>query len=615
MKPLRLCSWTALALAVACGDPGAGGERGSLGDRQGPDGSASPTGPEGSDGLVGPDGVPTPGASVGPNGSSSAPDDVLGPVDSMGNPVPESPGQPVDVPALPEDAEPVTNTDVFSGSRVRRLTNVEYANTIADLFAVTVDIESLPLDTRQNDFTRNVAQAVDPVLGGHLQRLAAEVASTVVSSNLAGLVPCAGNGDRACAQTFLEGFAGRIYRRPLESSEVDSLLTLYDAGAADQSNAFASGMELVLQAMLQSASFLYVSEIGEAGAGPGDLAVLDPFELAASLSFLLTAHPPDDTLVAKATDGSILESSVREEEARRLLSTREAGLQIQRFVKQWLKLDTVSKIDKADERFAALRGPVEDEADRFISAIAFEGDGRLSTMLTAGYTFASPELASFYEVSADGSGRVDLTGSSRIGLLQTASFLAANSPNEESGPVLRGVAVLRKVLCVDLPSPAEVDDPEVQNVMPPPRDESQTTRARFAAHSDNPKCSSCHSVIDSIGFTFENFDAIGGERDTDNGTAVDTSGALNLGLASDGEVANSVELVHKIAAEPRTAECFARQVYRNGMADDAKEAEATFIRAISAAGTVTDDVKALLVQLVASNSFLLRRTPTPDEQL
>jgi hypothetical protein len=272
-------------------------------------------------------------------------------------------------------------------------------------------------------------------------------------------------------------------------------------------------------------------------------------------------------------------------------------------------------VDKADDRFAALRGPVEDEANRLISAIAFSGDGRLSTLLTAGYTYVGPEMADFYGVTADATGRADLGGSGRIGLLQTASFLAANSQNDDSGPILRGVAVLRKVLCYDLPDPSESSDPEVQNVMPPARDENLTTRERFAAHSDNATCATCHNAFDAIGFTFENFDAIGGLRTMDHGKPVDTSGALRLGLSSDGDVADSVELAQKIASEPRTAECFARHVYRSGMANATSQAEDTFIRSLGDRTAINDDVKALLTDLSGSNSFLLRRVPTPADQL
>jgi hypothetical protein len=124
-------------------------------------------------------------------------------------------------------------------------------------------------------------------------------------------------------------------------------------------------------------------------------------------------------------------------------------------------------------------------------------------------------------------------------------------------------------------------------------------------------CATCHDLIDPIGFTFENFDAIGGLRDTDHNQPVDTSGALAMGLSTDGPLADSVALSLKLAEEPRVAECFARHVYRNGMASNSFDAEATFIRSL----TVTDDVKALLVELASSNSFLLRRTPTADEQL
>lgn len=588
-----------------------------------PGSETEPGGTGATPGVIGPDGQPI-GPEGTPNGSGTVDvDDGTGPIlndpstEGTG-PVTLEPGDPIEVPELPEAADPVTSTDVFLGSRVRRLSNIEYRNTIRHLFGVEVDMAQLPNDSRQNDFTRNINQAVDPVLGGHLQRVAKEVAATVVAGGLSSYVSCADtSADAACAQTFIEEVGAQVYRRPLDGAEVQALLALYTQGGEGESNPFQSGIEIAVRAMLQSASFLYVSEIGSAQAAPGDLTLLNSWELASSLAYLMTAHPPDAELLAAASDGSILEPSVREAHATRLLQSDAAKEQIQRFVKQWLKIDRVATLDKADERFGSLRAPLEAETDALIADVAFNGDGRLSTMLTAGYTFIGPELEDFYGITADATGRADLTGTARLGLLQHGSFLAANSQPDQSGPVLRGVAVLRKIACVRLPSPAESDDPEVQMVMPPPPDPSLSTRERFAQHSDNTKCASCHALIDPIGFSFENFGPIGNERATDGGEnkAVDTSGGLNIGSTQDGPVADSVELSRKLAADPRVAECFARQLYRYGAATAVPPAEATFIRSLGDSTAITDNVKTLLVELVSSNSFLLRTVPTAAEQL
>jgi hypothetical protein len=52
-------------------------------------------------------------------------------------------------------------------------------------------------------------------------------------------------------------------------------------------------------------------------------------------------------------------------------------------------------------------------------------------------------------------------------------------------------------------------------------------RERMAAHRSNPVCASCHRTIDPVGFSFENFNAVGQWREADaDGQAVDSSAAL-----------------------------------------------------------------------------------------
>src|SRR5262249_47211044 len=156
--------------------------------------------------------------------------------------------------------------------------------------------------------------------------------------------------------------------------------------------------------------------------------------------------------------------------------------------------------------YSALKPQFMDETAAFIDTVLIEKQGSLRALLTAGFSIVSPELAQFYNVPVTSDGRTSLSGSERIGILQQASFLATHARGDESGPVTRGVAVLKRLLCRKLPNPAELG---IQ-VLPPAADPSRTTRERFAAHSQDAACRTCHRSIDPPGFAFENFDASGG---------------------------------------------------------------------------------------------------------
>jgi hypothetical protein len=64
------------------------------------------------------------------------------------------------------------------------------------------------------------------------------------------------------------------------------------------------------------------------------------------------------------------------------------------------------------------------------------------------------------------------------------------------------------------------------NITIPEIDSNATARERFSAHFENDTCATCHQLMDPIGFTFENFDAVGQYREAENGQAIDASGEI-----------------------------------------------------------------------------------------
>lgn len=438
----------------------------------------------------------------------------------------------------------------FPASRLRRLTNKEYDASVAKLLGTTLQLgATLPSESRQSGFTRNEGQVVDSVYALASEGAAEALALEAVSNRLATLLPCAASGTPGsdCAATFVARFASEAYRRPATQEEKDGLLQLFQMGA--NTDGFGVGIQWVIRAVLQSASFLYVTELGNgAEAEPGTL-VLSSFETAAQLSFLLTGEPPDAALQAAAADGSLLTGEVRAAQARRLLQSAKARPQLQNWVLEWLGIDRLRVLAKDVERypaFAELKPDMLQESRDFVSHVLFESGQGLAGLLEGEQSFASSALAEAYGSSLP-----------RRGILHQAAFLSATSNVADSGPIHRGVKVLRKVLCQPIADPSTLN---IQVVPPPPSD-SLTTRERFAQHSTNPDCAACHRSIDAIGFTFENFDAMGMYREQEQGKTVDASGAL-LGGDRAGTVMNSQELVARMAQSDEVKRCFALHLFR-----------------------------------------------------
>jgi hypothetical protein len=493
-------------------------------------------------------------------------------------------------------------------ARIRRLTNAEYERTVAALLGTTTTrfAAHFTPDSRQSGFTINADQRVDGVLADQLKLSAEALAHQAVTERLATLVPCAAAAaNETCAGTFIDSFGRRAFRRPLTSEEKSGLIDVFRAGIED--GTFADGIELVVRAVLQTPAFLYLTELGTTNAS-GQLVRLTDHEAAAQISYVVTGGPPDQALAGAADAGRLHDGAARAAEARRLMSQADSGEQARRLLEEWLGIDGLAVTDKDANlypRFRELRPAMLDETRGFIDDVLWRDSGSFGLLLTADFTVAPPALASFYGLGGGGSARLSLAGIRRRGILHHASFLAAHAHADASAPVIRGAVIRRKLFCQQLTVPT---DPSVMVVFPPP-DPSRTTRERYEAHLNNDLCRGCHSLLDPIGFSFEGFDAMGGARTMENGKPIDTSDTLT-GTDVDGDIADSVDLVMRLAGSAQVRSCLARNVLRFGAAQANDGVEREFLKVVAALPPAEQDKPlALLVAFVQSDLFLNRRVP------
>jgi hypothetical protein len=122
-------------------------------------------------------------------------------------------------------------------------------------------------------------------------------------------------------------------------------------------------------------------------------------------------------------------------------------------------------------------------------------------------------------------------------------------------------------------------------------------------------CATCHSQLDPVGFTFENFDAVGRVRATDQGQPVDTHGSITLDGASL-VLKDSIALADAIAASEELRSCAARQVVRfaSGRIDAA--AEAAFVEEVAELPAAwRGTLLGLFLSYVKSEGFAWRSAP------
>lgn len=490
-------------------------------------------------------------------------------------------------------------------ARIRRLTNAEYNASVKDLLSTSLSPGSdFPPDTRQHGFSLNEAQRIDPVLARQLDNAAIALAEEAVG-DLDSIAPCADavGGAEDCAAAFIDSFAAQAYRRPLTAQESESLLSLYRVGAEDAS--YADGVAHVIRGVLQSPNFLYLTEIGESfDAGP---VTMTNYEIASSMSYLLTGGPPDDELALAAAAGTLVDSADRREQALRLLAEERGANKAVRFVREWLGVDRISSTAKDSNvypEYEALRSAMGNETEAFVKETIATSGASVEDLLGAPWTVVSSDLAALY--GASGEGRVDVPD--RPGLLNQAAFLSVYAHAHETAPVLRGVAVLRRISCVEIEIPASLD----LDTTPPVPDPASTTRERFALHAQESECANCHRLIDPLGFSFEQFDGMGNFQAEDNGKPVDSVTDVELGKDFDGTYANSSELATALATSADVRECFARQVFRasSGEAEGIGVSEQAFVdRWAGLELEVQQSLIELLITYAESETMIQREVP------
>ena len=342
------------------------------------------------------------------------------------------------------------------------------------------------------------------------------------------------DAERACAAEILSTLARRAYRRPVAAAAVDLLLGFFEDGRAD--GGFEQGIEMALRRLLVSPEFLLRVERDPAGAD-GPYRVSD-LELASRLSFFLWSSLPDDELIEAAARGALRDPAGLESQVRRMLADERSASLVTNFAAQWLYLRNLPAVSPDFIVFPdfdeTLRRALREETELFFESVLRE-DRSVLDLITADYTFVNERLARHYGmpgVAGSHFRRVALPpGSPRGGLLGHGSILAVTGYATRTSPVVRGKWVLENLLGTPPPPPP----PNV-----PPLDEAKSAaalsmRERMEEHRRNPVCAACHALMDPVGLSLENFDAIGRWRTLTPGLApIDASGGLPDGTTFDG---------------------------------------------------------------------------------
>lgn len=455
-------------------------------------------------------------------------------------------------------------------TKLRRLSALEFNNTMQTLLGgLYVDYSTdLPDDEPMGPFVSNQSLPVGSQELRQYRTVAELVADTAVSLGTS-FLPCPAplGSDTACIEQFISEAVPRVFRRPLQGTEAQDLLSIYVVGRDGPEGTEADvprGLRLLLRAIVGSPDLLYIVDTGRSGVPSENPEPVSTHTLANRLSLAFWNAPPDDELLELAASGALLDEAVYEAQVERVLVDPRAQEALAHFFAELTGLDELPKKEKNAELFPQfneqLVQEMQEEQSEFVKDVVFAGDGTWTTLLSSNYGSPGPALASLY--GASGPAPVVLPVDQRRGLFTQAGYLAAHNKPDETSPVHLGINVREAILCEVMPPPP----PGVDTTLPEVSGEIRTSRDRFALHETGP-CKNCHELIDPIGLAFEHYDAIGAYRETDNGAPIDPTGQIiSTTGGEDGPMfTGALELSDQLAASPQVRDCVARQMLRSAL--------------------------------------------------
>jgi len=419
----------------------------------------------------------------------------------------------------------------------------------------------------------------------------------------------------ACAKEIFSTLAKRAYRRPVTNDDIAELMQYYADGM--KQGGFESGVREGVTGMLASPFFLYRGERVPTGLKPGEKYTITDLELASKLSFFLWNSIPDEELLDLAIKNKLSDPATLDKQVVRMLADPRSKTLASNFVFQWLDMTRLDAVVPDNDVFPYASGRMDPRQDfrteltLFADSI-FREDRNVVDLLRASHTYLNERLALQYgitDVKGDEFRRVELKDSARSGLLGKGAILMAAAYPNRTSPVLRGKFILANILGVPPANPPPnvptLNDKDIGTT------KALTVREMMAKHRASPACSSCHSVMDPLGFALENFDATGMWRDKDRfaGVAIDSAGEL-----PDGTKINGPDDLRKalLRRPDQFVQAFTENLLTYAMGRTREYYDMPTVRKIVRDTAAKDyRVSAIVQAVVKSDQFKMRRAPQP----
>ena len=335
-----------------------------------------------------------------------------------------------------------------------------------------------------------------------------------VAANLRELAGATADEENAAPKLrdFSQQFVERAFRRPLTDEQKQFFVERQFAESADP----ATAIKRVVLLALKSPRFLF----REPGTGS------DAYDVASRLSFGLWDSLPDGELLKTAAAAELKTREQVAAQAERMIADERTRGKVREFLIQWLKVDRFTEMPKDKTLYPdfspLVAHDLRSSLELLLDDVVWSEASDFRQLLLSDSLFLNGELANVYGLDMPEDQpfeKVQLDPGHRAGILTHPYLLSGFAYTSTSSPIHRGVFVSRSLLGRSLRPPPDAFTPLAPELHP-----DLTTRERIALQTNSKNCQSCHGMINPLGFTLENFDAIGRFRAEEKGKPIDASG-------------------------------------------------------------------------------------------
>jgi len=350
---------------------------------------------------------------------------------------------------------------------------------------------------------------------------------------------------------FCRRFAERAFRRPLTGEQKRLYIDHQFDAARDPQTAVKRSVLLILK----SPRFLY----REIGGGR------DAYDVACKLSFGLWDSLPDQQLLQAAASGQLATREQVVRQAERMVADLRAHAKLREFFLQWLKIDQVPDLAKDSARFPgfdqAAASELRTSLELFLDDVLWSEASDFRQLFLADYLYLNGRLAKFYGANLPADApfqKVILKSGQRSGLLSHPYLMTVFAYTATSSPIHRGVFLSRNVLGRTLQPPPEAFNPFPADLHP-----QLTTRERVGLQTRAQSCQTCHTMINSLGFTLEHFDAIGRYRDKEKERPIDATGSYLMRTGKVVKFTGVRDLAAFLVGSAETQDAFVEKLFHH----------------------------------------------------